>query len=96
MLTVTDNDGATAAISRRINPISLSARGYKQNGQQKVDLTWSGPNGASLDVYRDGIKIVTVSTAGYTDTVSKAPGSYTYKVCGSSFPSCPNQVSVGF
>jgi PKD repeat protein len=95
-LSVTDNDGATAVLTRRINPISLTARGYKQNGQQKVDLSWNAVAGTTFDVYRDGIKIVTVSTAGYTDTVSKAPGNYTYKVCGSSFPSCSNQVSVSF
>src|SRR5262249_29292558 len=44
-LTVTDNAGASTVTSRRINPISLSARGYTQNGQQKVDLTWNGAAG---------------------------------------------------
>ena len=47
-------------------------------------------------MYRDGIKIVSVWTAEYTDTISKRSGGYTYKVCGSSFPSCSNQVSVSF
>jgi serine protease len=47
-LTVTDNDGATASISQPVTVtapssggITLSARGYKVQGNQRVDLTWS-------------------------------------------------------
>ena len=95
-LTVLDNDGASASASQRINPISLSARGYKRGSQQKVDLTWSAPQGASLDVYRNGSKITTVSTAAYTDSVGKVPGTYTYKVCAPTTATCSNEVTVGF
>jgi PKD repeat protein len=42
-LTVTDDAGDSAIRSQRINPISLSARGFKQNGQQKAELSWNGP-----------------------------------------------------
>jgi PKD repeat protein len=96
-LTVTDNDGASAFVTKRINPISLSARGYKQNGQQKVDLSWNGSSGASFDLYRNGTKIATVAASAYTDNVTnKGPGSYSYKVCGVAFPSCSDQVTVSF
>jgi hypothetical protein len=37
-LAVTDNAGVTGSNSKAFNPISLSARAYKQSGQQKVDL----------------------------------------------------------
>jgi PKD repeat protein len=95
-LTVTDNDGASASTPQRINPISLSARAYKQSGQQKVDLAWTGVAGTSFDVYRNGAKIATVSTTTYTDTVGKATGSYGYKVCEPASATCSNEATVSF
>jgi PKD repeat protein len=95
-LTVTDNGGSTGSVSKAVNPISLSARGYKVRGLEKVDLSWSGPSGTSFDLYRNGTKIVTVSTTAYTDNVGKAVGSYTYKVCAPATSSCSNDASVSF
>jgi large repetitive protein len=95
-LTVTDNDGASASVSQRINPISLSARAYKQSGQQKVDLAWNGLVGASYDVYRNGAKIATVSTTAYTDPVGKGTVSYTYQVCDTASATCSNETTVNF
>jgi hypothetical protein len=95
-LTATDNAGATGSVSKTLNPISLSARGYKHNGAQKVDLSWNGPSGANFDVYRNDTKIVTVSTSSYTDTVSRRSGSYRYDVCAPALMSCSEQVTVGF
>jgi PKD repeat protein len=95
-LTVTDNGGATATASIAVNPISLSARGHKQNGLQKVDLAWSGPSGMSFDVYRNGSKVTMVSTTAYTDAVGKGPGSYRYMVCASATSTCSNDAAVSF
>ena len=95
-LTVTDNGGATATGSKVVTVISLSARGYKQSGLQKVDLAWSGSSGASFDVFRNGAKIATVSTTAYTDTVGKGPGSYRYKVCEAGSATCSNEATVNF
>jgi PKD repeat protein len=95
-LTVTDNAGASAATSRRINPISLSARGFKQNGQQKVDLSWNGVAGTSFDVYRDGAKIAAVQATAYTDVAPKAPGSHSYRVCASAEATCSTDATVVF
>jgi PKD repeat protein len=95
-LTVTDNAGGSAPASQRINPISLSARGSKQGGQQKVDLSWNGVTGASYDVYRNGAKIVTVSTTAYTDTVAKGTGTYKYRVCDPAGTTCSNESTVSF
>jgi hypothetical protein len=39
--------------------MSLSGRGYKRNGLQKADLSWTGPSGTSFDLYRSGLKIAT-------------------------------------
>jgi PKD domain len=95
-LTVTDNAGASAVTSRRINPISLSARGFKQNGQQKVDLSWNGVAGTSFDVYRDGAKIAAVQATAYTDVSPKGPGSHSYRVCASAEPTCSSDATVTF
>jgi len=95
-LTVTDNAGATASDSKAINPISLSARGYKLKGLQKADLSWSGPSG-SFEVYRSGLKIATVQTTAYTDNLNtKGSGSYTYKVCEAGSTTCSNEATVSF
>jgi PKD repeat protein len=91
-VTVTDNDGAAAAASQRINPIALSARGYKQGGQQKVDLSWNGIAGASFDVYRDGARVGVVQGTAYTDVVPK--GSHLYRVCATAEATCSTDVTV--
>jgi hypothetical protein len=95
-LTVTDDVGASAAASQRVNPISLSARGYKAGGVQKVDLSWVGPTSTTYDVYRDDTKVVTVSTAVYTDSVGKRSGSYRYRVCAPALSSCSSDATVSF
>ena len=78
--------------------ISLSATGYKVKGLQHVDLVWSGATSTSVDVHRDGIKVVTTENDGaYTDNIgSKGGGSYTYKVCEAGTTTCSNEASVVF
>jgi chitodextrinase len=96
-LTVTDDRGATASDSKAVNPISLSARGYKLNGLQKADLSWTGASGTSFDVYRNGVRIATVQTTSYKDNINKrGPGIYTYKVCAPATDSCSNDATVSF
>jgi PKD repeat protein len=93
-LTVTDHAGASAVSSQAFNPISVSARGYKQNGVQKVALSWNGASGASFDVYRNGTTIASsVKAFSYTDTVT-GRGSFTYKVCASATSVCSNPATV--
>src|SRR5262249_60992725 len=94
-LTVTDNDGATGTASKTVTLISLSARGYKQRGLEKVDLSWSGPGGASFDIYRNGGKIATVQASAYADNLnSTKPGTYACKVCEPALCICTNTESV--
>jgi len=102
-LTVTDSAGATGGESKAVNPVSLSARGYKQSGLQKVDLKWNGPSGASFDVYRraststDTVKIATVQATSYTDNIDKrGAGIYMYKACAPALSSCSNEANVSF
>jgi PKD domain len=96
-LTVTDDRGATASDSKAVNPISLSARGYKLNGLQKADLSWTGASGTSFDVYRNGVRIATVQATSYKDNINKRGlGIYTYRVCAPATDSCSNDATVSF
>jgi PKD repeat protein len=93
-LTVTDNAGASATAIRRISPITLSARPYRQGGQQKVELAWNGVAGSSFDVFRDGARVATVLATAYTDVVSKSVRSRTYRVCTTDRVTCSSDVTV--
>jgi hypothetical protein len=93
-LTVTDNSGGRATTTSTVTLITLTARGYRQNSLEKVDLAWNGPTGATFDVYRNGARLVTVPTTTYTDTIGNLPGTYRYKVCASAI--CSNLVTISF
>ena len=97
-LTVTDDDGASDSAASQVIPITdLTALGHKLKAQQKVDLRWSGSSGTSYDVYRDGVRLTTVSSTTYTDNLNrKGSGSYSYKVCQTGGTICSNQAAVTF
>ena len=103
-LTVTDNAGATGSTSQSVtvsapaSPISLSVRGYKVKGIPKADLTWSGATTASVDIFRNGVLVVTTANDGaHTDTLPKgSAGTFTYKVCEAGSAICSAGVSTTF
>ena len=101
-LTVTDNRGATAFVSHQVPvviTIQLSvAKRIASNKNRYADLSWSGANGAQVDVYRGGYKVATVANSGaYSDNLGKsAAGTYTYKVCEAASTVCSANVSVTF
>src|SRR5881392_3346348 len=79
--------------------ITLSARGYKVQGQQAVDLSWNGATSNNIDVYRNGVLIATVPNIPgfYTDHIGlRGKGTYTYRVCEAGSQNCSNQVTVRF
>ena len=78
--------------------ITLSARGYKVQGQQTVDLSWSGATSINVAIYRNGTVIATVLNNGaYTDTIGgSGGGTYTYQVCKAGSTTCSNQATVTF
>ena len=102
-LTVTDDDGATdlahkdVTVTTSTAPIALVASGYKVKGVQHADLQWSGATG-SVDVYRSGSVIATVSGTTYTDHIGqKGGGSSTYRVCEAGATTvCSETVTVQF
>jgi hypothetical protein len=76
----------------------LSARAYKVKGQQKADLTWDGVQGTTVDVYRNGAKIVSMPNDGrMTDNINnKGGGSYRYTVCTAGSSTCTNEAVASF
>jgi subtilisin family serine protease len=78
--------------------ISLEVRAYKVKGLQQADLTWGGASGASVDVWRDGVRIVTTANDGaHTDSLgAKGSGSYTYRVCEAGTSTCSANVTAVF
>jgi serine protease len=72
--------------------------GYKVQGVNTVDLSWSGATSPNVDIYRNGVVIATTMNDGtYTDsTGSRGHATYTYKVCEAGTGNCSNQVTVTF
>jgi hypothetical protein len=77
-------------------PNNLEANGSKKKGNMIIDLAWS--DGTSVDVYRNGNHIATVSGNSYSDnTGAKGTASWTHQVCeAGSTVNCSNTVSTKF
>ena len=79
--------------------ITLTASGRRVQGRHTVDLSWTGANSASIDIFRDGAVIATVPNNGsYKDFIGVRGGNvrYTYKVCEAGTSNCSNQITVRF
>ncbi len=77
----------------------LHAHGRRVQAKQTVDLTWSPVTSANIDIYRNGVVIVTVpNTGAYKDFIGVRGGNarYIYKVCDAGTQNCSNQVTVRF
>jgi PQQ enzyme-like repeat protein len=97
--TATPTPTPTPIVTPTPGQITLSARGYKVQGQQAVDLSWSGATSNNIDIYRNGALIATVPNIPgfYTDhIVARGKGSYIYRVCEAGTQNCSNQVTVRF
>ena len=78
---------------------TLHAHGRRVQAKQTVDLTWSPVTSANIDIYRNGVVIVTVpNTGAYKDFIGVRGGNarYIYKVCDAGTQDCSNQVTVRF
>jgi hypothetical protein len=97
--TVTDSGGLSGSAAVTINVvqphINLSVKAYKVKTNKFADLTWSGATSSYVDVYRNGVYVITAVNDGmYTDKPSKALTSATYKVCDPGTNICSNEVTV--
>ena len=78
-------------------PITLSVRGYKVKGVARVDLTWSGATGSTVDVQRNGAALTTTPNDGvHTDIIGKVSGTFTYRVCNGGTTTCSSAANVTF
>jgi Matrixin. len=77
---------------------TLTAKGYKSNGLPVVDLKWAGFSTGTVDIYRNGILLVTTANDGsLTNTITGSRGgSYVYKACSAGTSTCSNEALVSF
>jgi hypothetical protein len=77
---------------------TLTATGRKVKGLQTVDLAWANLSGSSVDIYRNGSRVMTVGNNGRaTDNINqRGGGSYAYKACDAGTSTCTNQANVSF
>lgn len=79
--------------------LSLTVLGYKVKGYQVADLSWSGGNVSTVDLYRDGnLIVINIPGNTYIDEIgAKGSGSYQYQVCESGGQvNCSTIVQVDF
>ena len=88
-------DSATTSAA---SGLSLEAVGRKVKSQKLVDLTWTGTSATNVDVFRNGVRIVTTGNDGsHTDSITaKGGGTYSYTVCEADTSICSNSAPVTF
>jgi hypothetical protein len=96
--TPTPTATATPTPTATPGPIQLRAHGKKVGGINTSRLKWSGATSANIDVYRDGVVIVTTPNNGQYDDSTGTTGqaSFTYMVCEGGTQTCSNTVTVNF
>lgn len=75
--------------------INLSVNAYKQQGRKFADLTWSGANGANVDVYFNGSLLTTTANDGFytAGSFGNGGGTYDFQVCEAGTSTCSPIVS---
>lgn len=76
--------------------IVLTAAGRVIRLGYRVNLSWTGATGSSVDVRRNGVKLTTTGNDGvHADTV-RSRGTYTYEICNVGTSTCSNQAKVTY
>jgi hypothetical protein len=80
------------------SPIVLAVTGRVDATKQYMMLTWTGAQGATVDVYRDGVFTKNELNDGKYTNSRNLPGAsqYTYKVCQAGTAVCSNNATVVF
>ena len=78
--------------------ILLRGQGKKLGGINTSRLKWRGATSTNVDVYRNGLVIVTTPNDGMYDDSTGTTGqaSFMYKVCEAGTQNCSNTVTVNF
>ncbi|MEA2725394.1 MAG: hypothetical protein QOH59_3165, partial [Gemmatimonadales bacterium] len=102
-LIATDDDAAPTTVTHTVTvatppSIVLSVTGSVDATKQYMALKWSGAQGASVDVYRNGVFLKTDTNDGKYTNSRSLPGAsqYTYKVCQAATTVCSNEATVQF
>ena len=100
-LTVTDDEGDSDSITKSVTvtapppaEISLSASASRVWYWRRVNLSWSGASGGSVDIYRNGSRITTTSNDGSYSQYASGSGTLTYQVCEQDSSNCSNTAVV--
>ena len=102
-LTVTDDAGgthqhsATVTVSSPPPPsIALTVSGFTSETKHSIRHNWSGAAGAKVDIYRNGVRVVTTANDGHQVTGFDAKGTATYraKVCQAGTAVCSAEKSL--
>jgi subtilisin family serine protease len=98
VLTAVTSGTPTPTPTATPGPIQLRAQGKKVRGINTSRLKWRGATSANIDVYRDGVVIVTTPNNGLYDDSTGTTGqaSFMYKVCEAATQNCSNTVTVNF
>ncbi len=67
--------------------------GSRSKGNRQANLSWSGLNGANVDVYANGSASSTANDGSASYTVTKGV-SVTFKVCESGTTTCTNEITL--
>ena len=87
-----------APVVAHADEITLTATRYRVRRARKADLTWTGSSASSIDVFRNGGRVATVTNLGmYTDVITgRERATYVYRVCEAGTTTCSNQITVRF
>jgi subtilisin family serine protease len=96
--TATPIPTATPTPTATPGSIQLRGQGKKVGGINTSRLKWRGATSVNVDVYRNGVVIVTTPNDGLYDDSTGTTGqaSFTYKVCEAATQNCSNTVTVTF
>jgi thermitase len=78
--------------------ISLTVVGRSDATKQYMTLDWTGAVGAMVDVFRNGIRLLTTENDGHYGNSRNftGPATYVYKVCQAGTTVCSNEATVVF
>ena len=98
ILTAVTSGTPTPTPTATPGPVQLKAQGKKVGGINTSRLKWRGATSANIDVYRNGVVIVTTPNDGLYDDSTGTTGqtSFMYKVCEAATQNCSNTVTVNF
>ncbi len=77
--------------------ITLTATARTSGRTRYADLRWANATTTNVDIYRNGVKVITTANDGLHSDSPTAKGTYTYKVCNAaSTTACSVERSVTF